>query len=323
MVQLWIPRLQKALSGLTSGPESLSEQSMEVGEIAPTDKTVNHVESPEQTTMDSLISPSPLVSWRADCNIECGRQLFLLTPLPRPKEPSLEHNEKSKSVFKHVTSRKSIQPPTIFDIAGESNDNLLEDISVKPTPCKVSNCNLESKCISPEKYSTRESSLLVMTPCLKVSPPKSCVLLEPISEFSQKGGHAVYRSTPFPVGIKFSEGTEDSESSNSQISEHTSVIYPDFLGIKLGQNYVNRRKTVDESPNWLMSPPKTCILMEPPDDKIMTNAHRDEPVPKVASVLPQEKTLQTENESDIQGDQFTMIGCKQGRGSFLSISVSI
>ena len=34
------------------------------------------VDSPEETKLDSLISPSPLVSWCADCTVERGRQLF-------------------------------------------------------------------------------------------------------------------------------------------------------------------------------------------------------------------------------------------------------
>lgn len=318
-LQPWISRF-KALIGEPPGPENLVEQSL-ASEIAPTNEEMNYAESPEQTTMVSLISPSPLVSWRADCNIEHSRQLFLLTPLPRSKQLLFECDENSKSALKNVTSRKSIQPPIVFDAVAQTNDNLLEENSVKPTPCKTSDCNLETKHASPEKFLKTDSWILSMTPCLKISPPKTCVVLEPISEITKKGGgHAVYRSTPFPVRVKISEEYEDSESSSSKVSEQKPVKYPDFLGINFGKEYISKRKVVEESPNWLTSPPKSCVLMEPPDDKILSRADIDKPLTKGVPTLPKEQNLLSVKENDVQGDPFTKTTCKQGRVSIFSFT---
>lgn len=308
----WIPRF-KALFDESPGPENLVEQSV-ASEIAPANAEMNYVESPEQTTMVSLVSPSPLVSWRADGNIEHGRQLFLLTPLPRSKELLFECDENSKSMLKNVTSRKSIQPPIIFDAVRQTNDNILEGISVKPTPCKTSDCNLETKRVSPENFVKTDGWMLGMTPCLKISPPRTCVVLEPISEITKKGGHAVYKSTPFPLRVEISEGYEDSESSSSKVSEHTSVKYPDFLGIKFGKGCISRRKAVEESPIWLMSPPKSCVLMEPPDDKILLRADIGKPSIKGVSTLEKEKNLLSGKKNDVQDYPYTKITCKRGVG---------
>ena len=41
-------------------------------------------------------------------------------------------------------------------------------------------------------------------------------------------------------------------------------MYPELQGIhKSGIG----KKTVEVSPDWLTSPPKTCVLLEPPDEK--------------------------------------------------------
>nr|GMC77498.1 UDP-N-acetylglucosamine pyrophosphorylase [Ipomoea batatas] len=103
-----------------------------------------------------------------------------------------------------------------------------------------------------------------MTPCLKVSPPKSCVVLEPVSEYHYKGNLKLHKLTPYPSALQFSSESQDSESSTIQSSEKLNVKYPELFGIKLGNQLVNRWKVADESPKW--SPPKTCVLLEPPED---------------------------------------------------------
>ena len=42
--------------------------------------------------------------------------------------------------------------------------------------------------------------------------------------------------------------------------------YPELFGIKHGDKMGNSRKAVEASPNWCISPPKTCVLLEPSDD---------------------------------------------------------
>ena len=86
------------------------------------------VDSPEETKLDSLISPSPLVSWRADCTVERGRQLFLLTPLPISKTLSSKCHGPSKSVFERNTSNTTSEQPTFCTLLEDVNDDLLESV---------------------------------------------------------------------------------------------------------------------------------------------------------------------------------------------------
>lgn len=243
----WVPRFQKALStpvetAVVNGVESVEPKSPEVER--------KDIESPEQSDLESLISPSPLVSWRADCTIQRGRQLFMLTPLPISKSLSSKPPMSSKTlVFERVTSNTTDGLPFFDTTSGDTNDALPEFVAIEPTPSKPSDSVatetegiVESGFVSPP-MSKRGGSILLnlMTPCLK-SPPKSCVLLEPIPESSPKGHHRVCnrKSTPYPVGIRNS-----SDSSSSETSED---------------------EDVESSPDWCMSPPKTCVVLQPPDE---------------------------------------------------------
>ncbi|KAJ9179252.1 hypothetical protein P3X46_011062 [Hevea brasiliensis] len=284
-LKTWAPRLEKAFST----PASKSET--QLGQCS-ADKTVSdinedenfEVDSPEQTRMNSLISPSPLVSWRADCNIERSRQLFLLTPLPISKTLSSKHQDLSKSVFERIASNPAVELPSFLSISGDLNDDLLEGIATKPTPNKPSDSvvaeaksTLDSECVSPPIFSNRDHSILVMTPCLKMSPPKSCVLLEPISESSHKGKAVVWKSTPFPVGIH----SQISESfSDSVGSENLTLKYPELMGIQRTYKPRMGKKELEASPNWFFSPPKTCVLLEPPDEKSQDTVANDNSLSK-------------------------------------------
>ncbi|KAL5176371.1 hypothetical protein HKD37_08G022334 [Glycine soja] len=211
----WVPKIQKALN-----PQNTVSD----------DETIE-CDSPEETTLN-LVSPSPLVSWRANCTVERGRQMFMLTPLPLSS--------------KHHQPKPHFPPPTT-----SSTTTFKDSVMVKPTPIKQQLPNNQDG-----------SMLLMMTPCLKMSPPRSCLLLEPISEISRLGDRNARKGTPYPVGIHCS----DSESSSSDDSSRDlSLMYPELLGIhKSGIG----KKTVEASPDWFTSPPKTCVLLEPPDEKI-------------------------------------------------------
>ncbi|XP_060171239.1 uncharacterized protein LOC132602383 [Lycium barbarum] len=294
----WVPKFQKALSDLSTRPDYPPEQSR-ISEEVPVvaDNISDAVDSPDQSKWDSLVSPSPLVSWRAGCTTESGRQLFLLTPLPLRKVLSSKCQESSKK-FDKYTSNTNVQQHPLFDITGNMEDGTLENTKsmasqplslsddvnneVKSIPNKVSDNDMtinevtrKSDLISPVKLSQIDSSsLLVMTPCLKMSPPKTCVLLEPSSEYNCRDKHGAYKMTPFPVSRHFSSmSEEDSESSSSEAAEHLSMKYPELFGIRLNQNLTNGGKVVDdESPDLLFSPPKTCVLMEPPVEEPLTAA---------------------------------------------------
>ncbi|XP_011072434.1 uncharacterized protein LOC105157689 [Sesamum indicum] len=303
----WVPRFQKALSSQCTGPEN-KPQLMESTVVYASEESISDVtESPKQTKWESLVSPSPLVSWRAECNTEGGRQLFLLTPLPQTKAFSSKCQASSIPAFDKVKSDGIPHPVSFFDSLGNLGNDLPESISAKPTRKKVLDIeankavgNLDTKCASPGNYSKINCDMFITTPCLKMSPPKSCILLEPVSEFSRKKNQGVHKSTPYPTGVHNPSESLDSESSSNQTSDDLKVKYPELFGIKLN-NLVNR-KVPEDSPNWIVSPPKTCVIMEPSDEKLLTNLDGNILLPETMTVHSQPNDLSTVNKSHYQGN---------------------
>lgn len=264
LLQPWMPRFRKLLSEASNvGGENVCDLKNE---------SDFEVHSPEGEKLESLISPSPLVSWRGGCDVERGRgrQLFLLTPLLMSKTLSFKRQELAKSVFERVDS---VEFPSMLMVSEDAK---------KESPCKggLSEAKMAAGCgivASPAVFSKGDKSLLVMTPSLKMSPPKSCVLLEPISESSHKANEKMRKSTPYPVGIL----STFSDSSGSDSSEDLSLR---LLGIQHGYKSRIENKRMDESPQWSFSPPKTCVLLNPSDDKSENVAATDHDLPVCAPV---------------------------------------
>lgn len=258
-MQPWVPRLQIALSS-SSPPPSLEPESKSEAACGDESNVCDcDCDSPQEITLDSLVSPSPLVSWRANCTIERGRQMFMLTPLPL-----------SKTL---LSSKKPPQPPPPkFELASSTNP-MFYSVVMKPTPAKHAPSLVSEEATNNQEPAEGDdtSMLVMMTPCLKMSPPKSCVLLEPISEMCHMGNTDKLRKcTPFPVGVHYSDSEDDSESpGSSDASQGLALKYPELLGIQ--QQRVPKsgigKKTVEASPPWLTSPPKTCVLLGTPDEK--------------------------------------------------------
>ncbi|KAI9107876.1 hypothetical protein K1719_021212 [Acacia pycnantha] len=259
---------------------------------------------PEEPKLDLLVSPSPLVSWRANCTIDRARQMFMLTPLPISKALSCKRQEPSKSEFNRLSSStNAFGTSTVFALSGDIPDCSFDAVVVKPTPLKpsasvaIQEANAqESGSISSPFFPKRESSILVMTPCLKMSPPKSCVLLEPISEICDPGkDNKVRKSTPFPVGIHYSD-SESSESSGSDASKGMALKYPELLGIQHISKSGAGKKRVEASPDWFMSPPKTCVLLEPPDEKAFDLEKADKGLQMTDAVIINKETSKLEED---------------------------
>ncbi|XP_011038576.1 PREDICTED: uncharacterized protein LOC105135412 isoform X1 [Populus euphratica] len=293
----WVPRFQKVLSSHIAEPENQLPH-----------KTVSEInedgsfedDSPEKTNMDSLISPSPLVSWRAGCNVERGRQLFLLTPLPMPKTLSSRCQDLPKSLFEKISLNPAVEPPSTSNIFGDGNEDLLEDMATKPITSKPSDpVATEGKleCLSSPMFS-KQNHFVAMTPCLNMSPPKSCVLLKPISQSSHKGNYRFRKSTPFPVGIH----SHISESSGSEGSEDLTLKYPELLGIQRAYKSRMGIKDLESSPNWSFSPPKTCVVLEPPVEKSLDIHLVDHHLKVHAPVLNQQTNSTLSKECNVQGD---------------------
>lgn len=246
--------------------------------------TITAVESPEETKWESLVSPSPLVSWRAGCHTESGRQLFLLTPLPHKKAFSSKYKA-SLGTLEKIPSDEVVHPFSLCDSVGNLGNDLHEGASAKPTTkmaldievTKVAVDNLQTDCASPEKVSNTNCSLFIMTPCMKMSPPKSCILLEPISAFSKKKSQVVHISTPFPTGVHSFSESQDSESSSDRSSDDgLKLKYPELCGIN--KENMQKKMVAEDSPNWIVSPPKTCVIMDPSDNclQLKTTAVSDQ-----------------------------------------------
>ncbi|MCI09577.1 hypothetical protein A2U01_0030664, partial [Trifolium medium] len=153
-MQPWAPKLEIALSSTSVESESKSE------EVSCDDSNVSDCESPKETT---LVSPSPLVSWRANCTVQRGRQMFMLTPLP---------------LSKAFLSSKPQTKLDFTELASSNNTSMLCGVVTKPTPIKhplslvteEATNNEELELISSPDFSKRDTSMLyMMTPCLKMS----------------------------------------------------------------------------------------------------------------------------------------------------------
>lgn len=247
-MQPWIPKLQNSLSSTSVGSESKSE------EVSCDESNVSDCESPEVT---ALVSPSPLVSWHANCTVQRGRQMFMLTPVPLSK------------------SYRQPQPKLDFtELASSSNTSVLYGVVTKPTPIKPAlsivsedaTSNEEVELISSPEFSQRDTSMLyMMTPCLKISPPKTCVLLESIPEMRHVGNKQLRKSTPYPVGVHYSD-SEDS--AWDHVSQDLALKYPELMAAQCVPKLGIGKKNVEASPVWLTSPPKTCVVLGTSDEKL-------------------------------------------------------
>lgn len=272
-MQPWPARFQRALS--STSKESEFQPQKVLAKIPVSNEVRNEYkvsDSPEKTKLDFLVSPSPLVSWRGDSTIDRGRQMFMLTPLPMSKVLSCKPHEPSKLEFNRLpSSTNAFGTSTMFALSGDILDFSLDSVVVKPTPLKpASSVAIEEESSEENGFIKRESSMLVMTPCSKMSPPKSCALLEPISEMGHAGGKdngKLRKSTPFPVGMNHDSDSETSDSSCSHASKSMALKYLELLGIQHITKSEAGKKTVEASPDWFLSPPKTCVLLQPPDEK--------------------------------------------------------
>ncbi|KAJ0964782.1 hypothetical protein J5N97_025920 [Dioscorea zingiberensis] len=91
-------------------------------------------------------------------------------------------------------------------------------------------------------------------PYLKKSPPNTCPLLNPVSSREDDKSK--------------NEGPHTSDGPPSEeFIENMASKYQELFGLQTNYNHAGRRKEVDERLDWFLSPPKTCVLMEPSDEK--------------------------------------------------------
>uniref|UniRef100_A0A7N0UXS2 Uncharacterized protein n=1 Tax=Kalanchoe fedtschenkoi TaxID=63787 RepID=A0A7N0UXS2_KALFE len=306
-LKLWVPRFQTLLGAAC---EKSSNPSTQVAECDPaeTDDENYAVKSPEVVKMKSLVSPSPLVSWRDNCTVQRAKRLFLLTPLPKSTTKSFlskQHNS-VKSVFERFGSPVGVAPR--FCLTEITRDDLFDKPPETPLIAQTSKSEAknetkkekspECKIASTSTFSFKDCSMLVMTPQFKMSPPKSCVLLEPGFESSSHYMNKVPKSTLYPAQLQHISGSEMSLCS-SQVTEDMALKYPELAGIDLHYKLRTDYKEADASLSWFMSPPKTCVLMEPSDKKNLNNLGTTAQLPSNIAKYNEESILFSAQNNDV------------------------
>ncbi|KAL5999652.1 hypothetical protein ACLOJK_037937 [Asimina triloba] len=313
----WIPRFQQAFACKLCQSHNQPQQPSMTETVSAEneekeDAAISHAE-------DSLISPSPLVSWRGGDKIETGKQLFLLTPLPRSKALSSKNLGSCRPILEKVSNMNDAcqilsRPPSLI-ISGISHDPLMEtleekseleespfsvgkgksksvipkvkkylfaakvteqskfDVGGKENFMPVMGAETFDGCFSPPTVSNHnrtDHSTYLMTPRMKMSPPKTCMLLEPIPDpFQQR--NCTSKSTPFAFEIKEFDDSSTTETSSVQATDSLPSKFQELLGIQLCHRPRIRKEEIETSLDWFLSPPKTCVLMETPNEKLRDN----------------------------------------------------
>ncbi|KAJ0964781.1 hypothetical protein J5N97_025919 [Dioscorea zingiberensis] len=102
-LKAWVPRLQHAFADTSAKTEHKLRHTTNACSVSAEYGDRNAL--PNSESKDKLeVSPSPLVSWRAGtCTVDCGRQLFLLTPLPKSTLLSSKRPGLSRSMLARNT----------------------------------------------------------------------------------------------------------------------------------------------------------------------------------------------------------------------------
>ncbi|KAL6609594.1 hypothetical protein ACP70R_039563 [Stipagrostis hirtigluma subsp. patula] len=229
---------------------------------------------------DMIVSPSPLVSWRAGaCMVESGKQLFLLTPLPKQKACS-SRCPTSKTQMKTTSSMSELNLPSLpvwkLTISDDDHRDLEQGVKVKeagtgtvtPHISRASKDLSKDRLCSPCSFSIQKSTKALPRSCLKSAVSGKQQLFSPIPEGSRKED----AESDGPIqGGKRSESSDGI--SSDEISKDLASRYG-LCGFNKPTTSTYHRREVDEPLDWLLSPLKTCVLTELSDDK---------PVPTPAS----------------------------------------
>ncbi|XP_040380323.1 uncharacterized protein LOC102708624 [Oryza brachyantha] len=223
---------------------------------------------------DLIVSPSPLVSWRAGaCMVDSGKQLFLLTPLPKTKTCSSRCPKSSTTQLKTTTSLDQLNLPNIpvlkltisddncFDLEKSGKGNEAKTGVVTPCFIKGKKGSSENSLFSPFSFSVQKSGRALPSPCLRTALSSKQQRFSPISEGSRK--EDILGTGP-TQSSKPSEASDDMLS--DEISKDLASRYPDLYAFNQPIT-TYRRREADDALDWFLSPLKTCVLMDPSDEK--------------------------------------------------------
>uniref|UniRef100_A0A0E0DU67 Uncharacterized protein n=1 Tax=Oryza meridionalis TaxID=40149 RepID=A0A0E0DU67_9ORYZ len=232
---------------------------------------------------DLIVSPSPLVSWRAGaCMVDSGKQLFLLTPLTKTKTCSSRCPKSSTAQLKTTTGLDQLNLPDIpvlkltisdddcLDLEQNVKANEANTCVMTPNFIKAKKGSSGNSLFSPFSFSVQKSGRALPSPCLTTALSCKQQRFSPISEGSRK--EEIPSTGPTQSG-KPSEASGDI--SSDEISKDLASRYPDFYGFNQPTMTTYRRREADDTLDWFLSPLKTCVLMDPSDEKPIAPAARD------------------------------------------------
>ncbi|VAH09772.1 unnamed protein product [Triticum turgidum subsp. durum] len=226
---------------------------------------------------DLIVSPSPLVSWRTGaCMVDSGKQLFLLTPLPKSKARSSMCPRSSKAQLRTTASMDELNLPDLpvwkLTISDDNSPDLEQSVKGKearagvatPYPSKAKKSSSEDNLFSPFSFSIQKSRRAPLpTPCPKTALRGKQHVFSPISEGSSKDD--ILSAGPAESDKPPSGASDEMLSDEKDLASR----YPDLYGFNQPTGDRRRRKEADVALDWFLSPLKTCVLMDPSptDDK--------------------------------------------------------
>ncbi|KAI0515573.1 hypothetical protein KFK09_008240 [Dendrobium nobile] len=205
----------------------------------------------EETKLDMIISPSPLVAWRAGgCKLVTEKQLFLLTPLSRKEK--LFHCSGSFKIKARNLCLKDDTSQTIIRNSDTVSATVEEFVGSKPCTVEENSTGKTRLKNQSEAYQKNKSNRRrdADEEALEwfLSPPKTCTLMDPnhrtnpsvIEDESLTG-----RNGNLPECFQESKKPDDHQIHELQLCNFS------------------RKNDFDETLEWFLSPPKTCTLMDP------------------------------------------------------------
>ncbi|KAE8772790.1 hypothetical protein D1007_55159 [Hordeum vulgare] len=295
----WSSRLKLALKASPAKSENASKHTMETcsksaakgsdklfpsnsilppaGPAVPPSQELVCSSSNNLPEIDLIVSPSPLVSWRTGaCMVDSGKQLFLLTPLPKSKARSSMCPTSSKAQLKTTASMDELNLPNLpvwkLTISDDNRPDLEQSVKgmearagvSTPHPRKAKKSSSEDNLFSPLSFSIQKSRRAPLpTPCPKTALRGKQHVFSPISEGSSKDGII---SAGAAESEKPPSGTSDEMLSDGK---DLASRYPDMYGFNQPAGDRRRMEEADVALDWFLSPLKTCVLMDPSptDDK--------------------------------------------------------
>eukprot|EP01018_Ginkgo_biloba_P001981 Gb_29714 [translate_table: standard] len=272
-LQGWLPKFEQAFGNHSStAKKQTGPSSPPVSSSVPKDENLISLNDYTKKALESSLSPSPLVSWPLGIKNDNEKGLFCLTPMPASR--------------KSRTKSKVFPPSELTKSVDEGELNSMVKSSLSPASQNPSESPPQKEAVTPKipqslvsKYSqffinkvsdsTNEDPPKIMgTPGLEISPPKTCLLLRPMSDSFQQEQSACVQSTP-PLTVQFPQIDESpsSEELESQIPKSLRTKYPEFFK-RIAQDSVPTKTPVQTSPHFGVSPPKTCVLMIPSSDAL-------------------------------------------------------